>query len=232
MRVFDGALVAHAGIEPERGANAALAAAHLLIAPQELGGRCDGVTVNVGTVRAGTRSNIVCPRAEPRMEVRSPTTAGMSATMAAIEALAALPTVAGTRVDVRRLDLCPPMEDSPPSRVLFAHAAGAAAPLGLSFDAVATGGVGDANIISGAGTPTLDGLGPVGGADHTPEKWLDVSTVAPRVALLASLIAVLGTAATGCDQAVLTHQEGFPCTDPPVARSAPRRPLLSPWPPP
>lgn len=62
---------AHAGIEPERGANAALAAAHHVVALQELNGRWPGVTVNVGVLRAGTRPNIVCPEAELRIEVRA-----------------------------------------------------------------------------------------------------------------------------------------------------------------
>jgi glutamate carboxypeptidase len=75
---------------------------------------------------------------------------------------------------------------------MFVRAKDIGVRLGLSFGATATGGVGDANTIAGTGVPTLDGLGPVGGADHTPEEWLDVSTVPVRVALLASLIADLG----------------------------------------
>ncbi|MEV7953254.1 transporter substrate-binding domain-containing protein [Streptomyces sp. NPDC088252] len=58
------------------------------------------------------------------------------------------------------------------------------------------GGVGDANTIAGAGVPTLDGLGPVGGGDHSPQEWLDVTTVPSRVALLAALITALGSATT------------------------------------
>ncbi len=54
--------------------------------------------------------------------------------------------------------------------------------------------MGDANVIAGVGVPVLDGLGPVGGADHSPEEWLDTATVPERVALLAALIATLGDA--------------------------------------
>src|SRR5262249_40412035 len=39
---------AHAGVEPERGRNALLEAAHTIIALQALNGRWPGVTVNVG----------------------------------------------------------------------------------------------------------------------------------------------------------------------------------------
>lgn len=183
---------AHAGIEPERGANAALAAAHLVIAIQALNGMWEGVTLNVGVVRAGSRFNIVCPEAELLVEIRSATDSGMREATAAIEEAAARPVVPGTRVTVEELESCPPMEATEASRRMLDRAKDIGVRLGLSFGATATGGVGDANTIAGTGVPTLDGLGPVGGADHTPEEWLDVSTVPVRVALLASLIADLG----------------------------------------
>ncbi|MDX2592043.1 M20 family metallopeptidase [Streptomyces sp. WI03-4A] len=183
---------AHAGIEPERGANAALAAAHLTVALQGLNSHWDDVTVNVGMVHAGTRINIVCPEAELHVEVRSATTRGIRQARQAIEELAAHPAVAGTTVRVEQLDLCPPMEDTDASRRLLRTAQSIGAEMGLSIGAAATGGVGDANLIAGAGVPVLDGLGPVGGGDHSPQEWLDTTTVAPRVALLASLIAELG----------------------------------------
>ncbi|MFE2475237.1 M20/M25/M40 family metallo-hydrolase [Streptomyces sp. NPDC059389] len=187
---------AHAGIEPERGANAALTAAHLVVALQALNGQWDDVTVNVGVVRAGRRTNIVCPEAELRVEVRSATAAGLAAAHGAIESAAARPAVPGTKASVEQLDLCPPMEDTPASRRMFDQARRIAAGLGISLEGAATGGVGDANFIAGLGVPTLDGLGPVGGADHTPQEWLDASTVPARVALLASLIADLGDSRT------------------------------------
>ncbi|MEU0087477.1 M20 family metallopeptidase [Streptomyces sp. NPDC006274] len=183
---------AHAGIEPERGANAALAAAHLVVALQGFNGRWDGVTVNVGVIRAGTRANIVCPEAELHIEVRSTTASGIEAARTAIEAAASRPGVPGTSARVEQLDFCPPMECTPAARELLATARGLGAELGIDVGATATGGVGDANIVAGVGTPVLDGLGPVGGADHTPEEWLDLATVHSRIALLTALIAALG----------------------------------------
>ncbi|WP_411104220.1 M20 family metallopeptidase [Streptomyces sp. cmx-4-9] len=182
---------AHAGIEPERGAHAALAAAHLTLALQALNGRWDDATVNVGVVRAGTRANIVPPQAELHVEVRAATAATVQRISAAIQELASRTEVPGTTADVRQLDLCPPMEDTPASRRMFQLARAEGYKLGLHFGAAATGGVGDANAIAGTGVPVLDGLGPVGGADHTPEEWLDTDSIAPRIALLASLVVAL-----------------------------------------
>ena len=146
----------------------------------------------MGVVRAGTRPNIVCAEAELHIEVRAATASGMSGAIAAIRQAAARPAVPGTSVAVEQVDLCPPMEDTPASRRVFEAARRAASGYGMPLGAAATGGVGDANLIAGVGVPTLDGLGPVGGADHTPGEWLDTSTVAPRVAMLAGLIASLG----------------------------------------
>ncbi|MFD3571451.1 M20 family metallopeptidase [Streptomyces sp. NPDC058667] len=185
---------AHAGIEPERGANAALAAAHLIVTLQALNGHWDDVTVNVGVVRAGTRANIVCPEAELRIEVRAATTADVQRAKRAIQEAADHPVVPGTTVLVEQLDLCPPMEDTPASRRMFDKAREVAHAAGVELGATATGGVGDANLIAGTGVPILDGLGPIGGADHTPQEWLDISSVPQRVAVLAALVASLGDA--------------------------------------
>ncbi|MEV5611225.1 M20 family metallopeptidase [Streptomyces sp. NPDC052225] len=192
LRVTVTGRAAHAGIEPERGAHAALAAAHLIVALQALNGRVPGVSVNVGVVRAGSRPNIVPADAELSVEIRSASTRALHDCRAAVEDLVRTPLVPGTRAAVEVTDLCPPMESTPQAAHLAETALRAGDSLGLRFGTTATGGVGDANIIAGTGTPVLDGLGPVGGGDHSPLEWLDVSSVPERVALLATLIADVG----------------------------------------
>ena len=63
-------------------------------------------------------------------------------------------------------------------------------PARLGFDVkdTATGGASDANSTSGMGVPTLDGLGPIGGNDHSPAEYLDVDSIVPRTTLLAGLL--------------------------------------------
>ncbi|WP_353946673.1 M20 family metallopeptidase [Streptomyces sp. HUAS MG91] len=192
LRVTVTGRAAHAGIEPERGAHAALAAAHLVVALQALNGRFPDVSVNVGVVRAGSRPNIVPAEAELHVEVRSSSAQGLDDCRRAVEDLARTPSVPGTRAVVEVTDVCPPMEETAPVRRLAETALRVGAALGLRVGAAATGGVGDANIIAGTGTPVLDGLGPVGGGDHGPDEWLDVSSVPGRVALLAALITEFG----------------------------------------
>ena len=41
---------------------------------------------------------------------------------------------------------------------------------------------------SGMGVPSLDGLGPIGGNDHSPAEYLDVDSIVPRTTMLAGLL--------------------------------------------
>ena len=70
-------------------------------------------------------------------------------------------------------------------------AIGVAAELGFELKDAGTGGASDANTTSAAGVPTLDGLGPIGGDDHSPKEWLDLTSVVPRISLLAGLLSRL-----------------------------------------
>ena len=51
-----------------------------------------------------------------------------------------------------------------------------------------SGGASDGNFASALGIPTLDGLGINGGGAHANNEHIEVSAIAPRIALLALLI--------------------------------------------
>lgn len=178
---------AHSGVEPERGINAAVEAARLLLDVQSLSGAQPGLTVNVGRVASGTRPNIVPESAELHVEVRAAGLAELVGTLDAIDERARHPFVDGARISVTRLDVCPPLERSATDG-LAALARQVGDGLGLAFDVAATGGASDANFVAALGVPTLDGLGPVGGGDHGVDEWLDLASVPDRVALLAGLV--------------------------------------------
>jgi glutamate carboxypeptidase len=185
---------AHAGVEPEKGRSAVLEAAHQVIALHALNGRWPTVTVNAGVIRGGSRPNVVAGRCEIEVDLRAATADAFAAASAELERLAATPTVADTRVAVETIAGHPPMEKSPGSGRLVDLAVGIAADLGFELHDAATGGASDANTTAAAGLPTLDGLGPVGGDDHSVDEWLDVTSIAPRTALLAQLVARAGEA--------------------------------------
>jgi glutamate carboxypeptidase len=64
--------------------------------------------------------------------------------------------------------------------------------LGFSLHDTTTGGASDGSFVTDFGVPTLDGLGPIGGRDHSPYEYLLLNSIAPRTALLAGLIAHIG----------------------------------------
>jgi glutamate carboxypeptidase len=182
---------AHAGVEPERGRSAILEAAHKTIALQALNGRWLGVTVNVGVVHGGTRPNVVAERCVLEVDVRSPEEPSFQEAEAAVEAIANENTVPDVEVQVTGGGWHRPMEKKEGGARLAELAIGVAADLGFELKDASTGGASDANTISAAGVPTLDGLGPIGGDDHSPKEWLDLTSVVPRMSLLAGLLSRL-----------------------------------------
>jgi glutamate carboxypeptidase len=177
---------AHAGVEPERGADAALEAARLVLDAHALAREGD-VTVNIGVVAAGERPNIVPATAHMSGEVRAFGAEALEQTLRVLERRAAAATVAGVDVAFRREAFCPPLEASDTAS-LFTAAREVARELGFDLDGASTGGVSDANFVAARGVPVLDGLGPIGGDDHSPDEWLDLASVPERVALLAGLV--------------------------------------------
>ena len=63
-------VAAHAGADPRRGASAILELAHQVLAVQSLQQPEVGLTVNVGVIGGGTRSNVVAERASAEIDVR------------------------------------------------------------------------------------------------------------------------------------------------------------------
>lgn len=183
----------HAGVRPGEGANAVLEAAHKTVALQALNGRWPEVTCNVGVLQGGRRTNVVPDHTVMQLELRAATTAALEQAVAEVERIVAVATVPGTQAQLLQAHRHVPMERTPAAAALVVEAQAVARDLGLEVGEAATGGAGDANTTAAAGLPTIDGLAPVGGNAHGPEEWLDLDSVVPRTALLAGLLARLGS---------------------------------------
>jgi glutamate carboxypeptidase len=157
-----------------------------------LNGRWPDVTANVGVFKAGTRPNIVCDEAELQVDVRAMAAEPLAAVRAAIAELAASPAVPDVTVDIETMHHWAPLEKLERSGRLADHVISLARRLEFETEDVATGGASDANTTSGMGVPTIDGLGPIGGMDHSPEEYLEVESIVPRTALLAALLLEVG----------------------------------------
>jgi glutamate carboxypeptidase len=194
MRIDITGRAAHAGVEPHKGRNAILEAAHQVLALQGLNGRWDGVTVNVGVIAGGTRPNVVADRCSLEIDIRSPREDTFVEAEEEVRRVAMATTVPDVAAEVRLMAGHRPMERSAASARLVGLAQSVAGELGFDVQDQATGGASDANTTSALGVPTLDGLGPIGGDAHGEAEWLDLSSVVPRVTLLAWLIARVGEA--------------------------------------
>lgn len=179
---------AHAGVEPEKGRSATVEAAHKTLALTELTGRWPGVTVNVGVIRGGIRPNVVADWAELEVDLRATNRAHMEEAEAAIREICDRTTVPDVTCTIERRNRWWPMEKTPATAALAELAIELADRIGFPLKDAATGGASDANTTSGMGVPTLDGLGPVGGADHAPGEYLEVDSIVPRTTLLAALL--------------------------------------------
>lgn len=199
LRAFGKA--AHAGVEPEKGASATVALAHAIIEAAALNGLRDGVTINIAPIEGGRAPNVVADFAQARLDVRAWANADLLAAERALRDLASRSPVAGVRLEVEREpgSGMPAMERTPGVARLEAEAIAIAAELGFSLRGAATGGASDISFAGHAGTPGLDGLGPVGGLDHSPDEYVLLPSIVPRIALLAELIRRCGPA--------LSHQE-------------------------
>jgi glutamate carboxypeptidase len=183
---------AHAGVEPEKGRNAIIEIAHQILQFQSLDGWREGITVNAGVIAGGTLPNVVPDVAEAQFDLRFIRPQDRAATEARWLELMRQRLVPDVELALQvNPDYKEPLLSTPRSLEIAHLAQEIAEMLGFSVNHVLTGGASDASYTSTYGVPTLDGLGPVGGLDHSPGEYLKVSSIAPRAALLAGLLVAL-----------------------------------------
>jgi glutamate carboxypeptidase len=180
---------AHAGLEPERGVNAGVELAHQVLAVQVLAAAARGTTVVPTVLSAGTTTNTVPAAGRFAVDVRARDAAEQQRVDAAMRGLR--PVIPGARLEVTGGPNRPPLEAGA-SADLYARVLAVAARLGVPAPGrAAVGGGSDGNFTAAAGTPTLDGLGAVGGGAHADDEHVLVGALPDRAVLLTALIADL-----------------------------------------
>jgi glutamate carboxypeptidase len=177
---------AHAGLEPERGINATIEAAHQVLAVAGLADAARGTSVTPTALLSGTTSNTVPAAGSFAVDARVWDAAEQARVHAAMSALR--PVLPGAVLEVSGGPNRPPLPASA-SAGLFELASSTAAGLGLApLTAAAVGGGSDGNFTAGMGIPTLDGLGAIGGGAHADSEHVLVDELPGRAALLAALL--------------------------------------------
>lgn len=181
---------AHAGVEPEKGRSAILALAHQIVALDQLNGLLLGATLNTGQIEGGSGPNVVADYAKMRIDLRALTDDDMQAFDDAVHGQLAKTAVPGVEVAMKLEEgsLVPAMKRAPATVELEQLAQKAAGELGFEVKGASTGGGSDANYAAAEDAAVLDGLGPVGGLDHGPDEYIELSSIVPRTALLAKLM--------------------------------------------
>jgi glutamate carboxypeptidase len=177
---------AHAGLDPGKGASAIHELARQILALEALQDPARGVTVNVGVISGGSRSNVVADRAAARIDVRVQTMEDAVRVERAIQALQ--PTRTNIRFEIRGGVDRPPLERSSAVVRLYERAREVAAVLGQDLPEGPAGGGSDGNFTAAIGVPTLDGLGPRGDGAHAAHEHVIIDDLAWRAAFVTGLI--------------------------------------------
>jgi glutamate carboxypeptidase len=171
----------HAGLAPEKGANAVVELAHQILRISGLGDPDAGTTVSVTTTEGGSAPNVIPERAACSVDVRMWTADEADRVRRALAALE--PVIEGTSIGVEGEINRGPMERSA-SEDLYRRLVG----LGYDIGTAEVGGASDGNFTAAIGVPTLDGLGPVGGGAHARDEHVIADEMPRRAEMVARLI--------------------------------------------
>lgn len=183
-------IASHAGVDFERGHSAIVELARQIERITQFTELDRGITVNVGTVQGGTRSNVVAAEAHAEVDIRIAKTKDEARLEKQFRSLRVFDSKCSLHVEggLNR----PPMERTRGTVALYKRAAKYARELGFRLEEAATGGGSDGNFTSALGVPTLDGMGAVGEGAHAAHESLLLEHMAPRTALLAAMLADAG----------------------------------------
>jgi len=180
---------AHAGVDPERGVNAAHELALQIARLMRMNDARRGITVQANVISGGTVTNVVPEFARAQVDVRF--ARARDARGLERRLLGLRPILKGARIEVRGGINRPPLERTAGVARLFRQAQAIAREIGFRLDEASTGGGSDGNSTAAMGVPTLDGIGVVGDGAHSLREHVVVRELPRRVAMLAGLLAAL-----------------------------------------
>jgi glutamate carboxypeptidase len=176
----------HAGLDFQKGVNAILELARQIEKISSFTELKKSLTVNVGVVTGGSRTNVVPAEAAAQVDVRFARAKDAARIDKKMHSLRLFNRKC--KIEITGGINRPPMERTVGVTALYAQAATIARDLGWKLGEAAVGGGSDGNLTAGLGIPTLDGLGAVGDGAHAPHEHILISELPRRAALIAGLI--------------------------------------------
>jgi glutamate carboxypeptidase len=178
---------AHAARVPNDGRNAIVALAGILPALHRIPDEIPGVLLNIGRIAGGGALNVVPDLASAELNMRVARVVDGDRALARIRALLeSVGAQEGFRAELRGGFDRPPKECGPVEQVVFAEWQRIGQELGVKpFSWVHAGGGSDGNLLSAAGLPNLDGVGPVGDHLHSEREYCELPTLVERAQIAA-----------------------------------------------
>jgi len=176
----------HAGLDFQKGVNAILELARQIEKISSFTDLKRGLTVNVGIVSGGSRTNVVPADAAAQVDVRIARLKDATGIDKKLRSLR--PFNRKCKIEITGGINRPPMERTAGVAALYAQAFAIARELGWKLGEAAVGGGSDGNFTASMGIPTLDGLGAVGDGAHASHEHILISELPRRAALIAGLI--------------------------------------------
>lgn len=179
---------AHSGANFQDGVSAIEELARKIQAFHALTDLEKGQTVNVGLIGGGQSVNTVAPLATCGIDLRYVDPEDRDEIVGKILEVGETCSVEGASSSISIKGEFRPMKPSVEAGELFDAYAANAGDAGLSIKGEFSGGCADSGFAAAVGAPTLCGVGPVGGKAHTPEEYLELSTMVPRAQAIALTI--------------------------------------------
>ena len=166
-------------------ASAVLELAHKVIALESLNGVFPGVLVNAGRIEGGLGSGTVPAQASLLFDIRWEKDEHWDPLLERLQKIAAHCYSPRSQCRLTVLNHRPAMPFGKQTERFLPLLKKTAGELGQGLSTEHRRGTSDANFFGAAGVPTLDGFGPVGTRDHTPEERILISSLKERTSLLA-----------------------------------------------
>lgn len=186
LKVFGKA--AHSGSNYQDGRNAILEMAYKIIDIQGLSGMLPGVTLNVGVVNGGIRSNIVPDFAEAEIDLRIIKPGQAEKVYFELQKIVNEIKINGVTAKLTGGITRPPMPLTENNLRLYELFKKTALSLGVDLGIFQSGGGSDANFTAALGIPTIDGVGPIGGGHHSEDEFLNIPSLFKRIEILAEFL--------------------------------------------
>lgn len=179
-------IAAHAGLDPAKGHSAIVELARQITTISRFNDLRNGITVNPGVIRGGTRTNVIAAEATVEIDSRIQNAKQASALDRKMRALKVFDKHCKLSVEggINRM----PMERTPGVAALYTKAKAIAQQVAWNLEEAAVGGGSDGNFTAGIGIPTLDGMGGVGDGAHAVHEHIRISELPRRAMLLAGMI--------------------------------------------